>query len=92
MANSNLAAKPAKTVRFNVLEGTANPFVGMDGMGFEPVKVTIEKVLKKGKRKVAAAAAVINKGANYEPLKPDESLWNGNVSRVRLHNIVGGWV
>jgi hypothetical protein len=91
----NPAAKIAEIFRHTIFE--------VDIFGFEPASVTIEKAAaKKEKKKDAVAAAVeapteaaaaaIHKGAEYEPLRPGESLWDEGMSRRRLHNIVGGWV
>jgi hypothetical protein len=105
MANSNPVTSSAKTVRFDVFEDKANPFIGMNVMGFEPPEVTIEKVLKKRRKKAGAAGAAVaaaeapteadeaavNKSADYAPLQPGENLFGGHLSHARLHNIVGGW-
>jgi actin-like ATPase involved in cell morphogenesis len=94
MADINPAAKIAEIFRPTIFEA--------DIFGFKPASVTIEKAAAKEEKKDAVAAAVeapteaaaaaINKGAEYETLRPGESLWDEGMSRRRLHNIVGGWV
>jgi hypothetical protein len=75
-----------------------NPFARLRLLGFEPIRNTTARDLHE-KEKVAAAAklateagrAFVDKGDDYKPLQPGESLWDAGFSRKRRDNILGGW-
>jgi hypothetical protein len=76
---------------------TTNAFVGKEFSGFEDPKITVARHREQEKRAATAdkvptkaAGAVYNKGANYEPLKPDENLQDPGFGSIRRNNIIAG--